>query len=215
MKHEHPRAKGRPLAFEIDAVLDAAVLVFWSKGYEGASLDALTRAMGINRPSLYAKFGSKHGLFMAALDRYTETISRSQVIPLAEEPDIRRAISGYYRAIIACVASDDRPAGCLIASVATELALRDEAVRAKVTDLLQQAELFIAARLTDASYGQGQSARPPPDVAAKMVVAVGQSLASRARLGASPAELGAVADGFVQQMFDEVQTDDHPRLQIH
>src|SRR5688572_21010672 len=66
------RPRGRPRAFDADKALDRALKVFWRKGYEGASLPDLTRAMGINRPSLYAAFGNKESLFRKALDRYAE-----------------------------------------------------------------------------------------------------------------------------------------------
>src|SRR6266478_9575078 len=61
---------GRPRAFDPDAALERAMHVFWAKGYEGASLSNLTRAMRINRPSLYAAFGNKEQLFSKVLDRY-------------------------------------------------------------------------------------------------------------------------------------------------
>src|SRR5215468_3346187 len=63
-------ALGRPRAFDTDKALDCAMKVFWRKGYEGASLAELTKAMGINRPSLYAAFGDKEALFRKALERY-------------------------------------------------------------------------------------------------------------------------------------------------
>ena len=62
--------KGRPREFCVDQALAAALRVFWSKGYEGASLTDLTDAMGITRPSLYAAFGNKEALFRKALDLY-------------------------------------------------------------------------------------------------------------------------------------------------
>ena len=60
---------GRPRAFDINGALDRALQVFWRKGYEGASLSDLTKAVGVNRPSLYAAFGDKRALFRKALDR--------------------------------------------------------------------------------------------------------------------------------------------------
>ena len=70
MKSENTARLGRPRAFDPDTVLERAMHVFWSKGYEGASLSNLTRAMRINRPSLYAAFGNKEQLFGKVLDRY-------------------------------------------------------------------------------------------------------------------------------------------------
>src|SRR5438067_7726583 len=67
-----PRAPGRPRAFDTDRALDRALKVFWRKGYEGASLTDLTKAMGINRPSLYAAFGNKRALFRKAAERYAQ-----------------------------------------------------------------------------------------------------------------------------------------------
>ena len=61
---------GRPRSFDIDRALDRALQVFWRKGYEGTSLSDLTKAVGVNRPSLYAAFGDKEALFRKALDRY-------------------------------------------------------------------------------------------------------------------------------------------------
>src|SRR5687768_2471443 len=66
------RRPGRPRAFDEQAALEAALGVFWRKGYEGASLSDLTEAMGINRPSLYAAFGNKEALFRRVLERYAQ-----------------------------------------------------------------------------------------------------------------------------------------------
>src|SRR6202030_3262348 len=71
MKHNQPSGRtGRPRSFDIDKALDLALQVFWRKGYEGTSLSDLTKAVGVNRPSLYAAFGDKKALFRKALDRY-------------------------------------------------------------------------------------------------------------------------------------------------
>src|ERR1700690_3933812 len=66
---------GRPRAFDPEKALEAALRVFWKKGYEGTALSDLTAAMGINRPSIYATFGNKEALFRKALDRYSERMT--------------------------------------------------------------------------------------------------------------------------------------------
>src|ERR1700675_2765436 len=73
MKHnKSPRRMGRPRSFDVDRALDRALRVFWRKGYEGASLSDLTKAVGVNRPSLYAAFGDKEALFRKVLGRYLD-----------------------------------------------------------------------------------------------------------------------------------------------
>ena len=201
MKKELIRARGRPLSFDQDQVLDAAVQVFWEKGYEGASLGDLTQAMGINRPSLYAKFGNKHGLFLQAIDRYVATITSTQIIPLMEMSDIRQAVSGYLGEIIRCVASREWPAGCLVVSVAVETSERDEIVRSKISSMLAEAEVLIADRIAVAKRSDPSVDIQNPQKLARMIVAVGQALASRARAGASRDELCDLADDFLERLF--------------
>src|SRR5690348_4805353 len=83
--------RGRPRSFDVDHALDRALKVFWRKGYEGASLPDLTKAMGINRPSLYAAFGNKEALFRKAIDRYIEGPACGFRAAL-EEPTARKVV---------------------------------------------------------------------------------------------------------------------------
>ena len=64
------KARGRPRSFDCEAALESAMQVFWEKGYDAASLTDLTEAMGINPPSLYAAFGDKERLYLAAVEMY-------------------------------------------------------------------------------------------------------------------------------------------------
>src|SRR5215216_6601915 len=80
--------KGRPREFCVDQALAAALRVFWSKGYEGASLTDLTDAMGVTRPSLYAAFGNKEALFRKALDLY-EREKLAYIRKALEQPTAR------------------------------------------------------------------------------------------------------------------------------
>jgi AcrR family transcriptional regulator len=86
--------------------------VFWRKGYEGASLDDLTKAMGINRPSLYATFGDKETLFRKALDRYAEG-PFSYIHRALEEKTARQAAEKLLRESVMLVTNPNNPRGCL------------------------------------------------------------------------------------------------------
>ena len=87
-----PAVRGRPRSFDRDAALERAMQVFWRKGYEATSVSALTRAMDINPPSLYAAFGDKERLYLEALERYAAG-RRETVAQLLEElPSARQAI---------------------------------------------------------------------------------------------------------------------------
>jgi AcrR family transcriptional regulator len=82
---------GRTRQFDANQALDRALEVFWDRGYEGASLEELTAAMGINRPSLYAAFGNKAELFRKALDRY-QTGPLSFLGEALSQPTARSAV---------------------------------------------------------------------------------------------------------------------------
>src|SRR5262245_24713407 len=104
---------GRPRSFDIEKALDRALKVFWRKGYEGASLPDLTRAMGINRPSLYAAFGNKEALFRKAIDRYVE-ISSCHVYEALQEPTARGVVERLLCASVDVMTDTQNPAGCFL-----------------------------------------------------------------------------------------------------
>jgi AcrR family transcriptional regulator len=103
---------GRARAFDTDEALDRAMIVFWSKGYEGASLSDLTEAMGINRPSLYAAYGNKEELFRQALERYAEGPASYEREALAL-PTAREVAASLLRGAADVQTDPDTPAGCL------------------------------------------------------------------------------------------------------
>jgi AcrR family transcriptional regulator len=103
---------GRARAFDADEALDRAMTVFWSKGYEGASLADLTEAMEISRPSLYAAYGNKEELFRKALERYGEGPSSYERDALAQ-PTARAVAEGLLRGAAYVQTDPATPAGCL------------------------------------------------------------------------------------------------------
>jgi AcrR family transcriptional regulator len=139
-KPEAIAVRGRPREFCVDHALAQALRVFWTKGYEGASLTDLTDAMGITRPSLYAAFGNKESLFRKALDLY----EREKMAYLNEglaRPTAREVAETMLRGALENVAGEGEPHGCMrvIASVACGPAaqsLHDEIVQR--TDIFKQ-----------------------------------------------------------------------------
>jgi AcrR family transcriptional regulator len=118
---------GRPRSFDREQALDAAMRVFWQQGYEGASLTALTDAMDINRPSLYAAFGDKAGLFREAVARYGTGPGR-YVRRALGQPKARQVAEMLLRGAVA-VATDDANPGCLWVQGALVASTEGEPIR--------------------------------------------------------------------------------------
>ncbi|MEM7494085.1 MAG: TetR/AcrR family transcriptional regulator [Pseudomonadota bacterium] len=186
------RNRGRPLAFDPDQALDAAMRVFWLKGYEGASVSDLTGAMGINKPSLYARFNDKRGLFLAALERYNATVGAPTLQKVVDGKTVHETIIGYLSATNAFLTSPDTPPGCLVGSVVTDMAGRDDEIRAHIAALFASTEAFLTQRFKELGDA-------PMDEAtlAELIVSFGQSLAARARVGATLDDLSARTDRFL------------------
>jgi len=141
--------RGRPRTFDLDRALDAALLLFWRHGYEGTSLAALTKAMDINVPSLYAAFGNKESLFRKALDRYIQKPA-SYLRKALEQPTARRVAEKAFRGAIDMVMHPGHPNGCLLVhgalatnpeanSIRKELNLRRAAAEAAVRRRFERA----------------------------------------------------------------------------
>src|SRR3984957_21202199 len=103
----------RQRGFDADRALDRALAIFWRNGYEGASLPALTKAMGINRPSLYAAFGNKEALFRKAVERY-ERGPASYAHKALEKPTAREVVEALLQGVVALLTKPRNPGGCLM-----------------------------------------------------------------------------------------------------
>jgi AcrR family transcriptional regulator len=128
-----PAVKGRPREFDVDHALTEALRVFWTKGYEGASLSDLTEAMGITRPSLYAAFGNKEALFCKALDLY-EREKLAYVSEALAAPTARQVAEHMLRGSLANQTSECGPKGCLGVISSVACGQEAESIRAHVIE---------------------------------------------------------------------------------
>src|SRR6202163_4792895 len=127
---------GRTRQFDVDEALDRALEVFWARGYEGATLPELTRAMGINRPSLYAAFGNKEQLFRKALDRY-QTGPMSFLTEALRKPTAEAVVKAIFSGFVRMQRDRDKVRGCLVVSGALACGEEAETVRHTLARLRQ------------------------------------------------------------------------------
>jgi AcrR family transcriptional regulator len=183
---------GRPRAFDLDRALERALRLFWEKGYEGTSLSDLTKAIGINRPSLYAAFGNKEALFRKALDRYVEK-TVGFVLEAIKEPTARRVVTRLLLSAADMVTNPHHPPGCL--TVRGALASGEEAdpIRLELALRRSESEALIRKRL-DTAKRQGDL---PPDAnpadLARYLATVYQGMSVQAAGGATRQQLRRVA----------------------
>src|SRR6476646_442813 len=132
-------ARGRPREFDVDEALAAALRVFWSKGYEAASLTDLTEAMGITRPSLYAAFGNKEALFRKALDLY-EREKLAYIGQALEAPTSREVVERLLHGALAMQTSDCEPKGCMRVLTSVSCGPEAASIRADLMERRQSSQ---------------------------------------------------------------------------
>lgn len=172
-------AVGRPREFDPDLVEDAAMRLFWERGYDAVSISDVTAATGVNRRSIYAEFGSKEGLFERATARYSAGPGGYLTMAL-KQPTARGVAEAMVHGAAETVSGQTR--GCLTVGRAPGLEeLRDATVR-------QLADRF------DAAAADGELAGADTVLLARWIAAACQGIAVQARSGASRDELHRVAD---------------------
>jgi AcrR family transcriptional regulator len=184
---------GRPRAFDADKALDKALKVFLAKGYEGASLGDLTKAMGINPPSLYAAFGNKQTLFLKAVDRYVEEPAQARRDALAA-PTAREAVERLLRLSADLPTRTRNAPGCLLVHGALACGEGAEPVRRELALRRAAGEAELRERLEIAKADGDLPADAEPAALARYLSTLIQGMAVQAQGGATRKELLEVVD---------------------
>jgi AcrR family transcriptional regulator len=184
---------GRHREFCVEKALDAALCVFWRKGYEGASYADLTEATGVERPALYSAFGNKEALFRRALARYDELylgyISEALQLPTSREV----AAHILYNAADLNTRYPDNT-GCLAVNGALAGSDDSEHVRQALIEFRAAGQAQLRDRFERAKTEGDLPKTAKPDVLAAFVLAVTHGMAVQAKAGFSRAMLEAVAE---------------------
>jgi AcrR family transcriptional regulator len=184
---------GRPREFDRDAALEAAMLLFWRKGFAATSMNDLCEAMGIRSPSLYAAFGGKEALYLEAVDHYVRTVGPPVWDRLADGETARAGVESLLLAATESLPkSRATPAGCMAALGA----VGDEWPPA-ITNVVRKVRLKMLSNLRsrlEAAVSDGElPASTDIDRLSRFYLSVFEGMAIQARDGASRAELRGVA----------------------
>ena len=177
----------------MDKALEKAMHVFWKKGYEGTSLPDLTKAMGINRPSLYAAFGNKQALFKKVVERYSSGPA-CYIREAIEKPTVKEVMDTLLRQGIDLLYSPKNPRGCMI--VQSALACSDEAepVKKELAGLRDAGYNALLKRFEKAKADGELSKDAKPADLARYATTIMHGLSIQASSGAKREELDRVVE---------------------
>lgn len=197
------RGPGRPRRNDGPHALDAAMRCFWALGYARASIDRLSAEMQMPRASLYAQFGDKDGLFLAAINHYAQTRSGAVIAHLTGQGDAQAEVTGFLDAMIDMVTADAETPGCLIACVLAEAATAHPEFQAALASRTAGLEARLFATLLAANPLEAKK-----DLRAKagLIAATARGIAVSARAGTDAANLRAIAQMTVRLTCTSAQT---------
>jgi AcrR family transcriptional regulator len=188
---EPPKKRGRPRSFDRETALQAAGQRFRTHGFAGTSLDELAEATGLARPSLYAAFGDKRALYLAALARTETWLTQGFANLHKANLPLREALTRLFAFTIDVYLSGERgPSGCIALNTASAEAVTDPDIRAALARILAIEDQGIEAILA-------QAGSKAPAAHAAIVAGILHSLSIRARAGESKEAMAKIAAGCV------------------
>lgn len=192
MSEQPTKRRGRPRAYDPEVALAKVTETFWDQGYAGASLDDLSAATGMNRPSLYGAFGDKQALFKTALEAYRDQRRATMIQAFRAGGTLREALTRVYQTALGWYLSGDAGArGCFLVSAGLGQAVIDPEVRQTVADGLHELDLGFIGLLERAQKAGDLSPDLDAQVLGKTASLLMNALSVRARAGETREELEA------------------------
>ncbi|MEM8660152.1 MAG: TetR/AcrR family transcriptional regulator [Pseudomonadota bacterium] len=190
------RQRGRPKQYDEEKALAAAGAVFWSKGYNGASLDDLAQAMAMNRPSIYRAFGDKQAVYRKSLAMFIALMKAGFKDTVAANPDVHAGLKAFYRDALK-IYTGSHARGCMLMCTAPAAVDGQPAVQEDLRGTIEQIDLQLERRFTQAVEDGQIAAGTDAATLARLAQSVLHSLAIRARAGESAASLSEFSDNAV------------------
>ena len=184
---------GRPRGFDEKMALDAAMKLFWERGYEGTSMAELSKAMDLTPPSIYAAFGDKKSLFRLAAKRYAAGPAQYQAKALLE-PTLREVIFALFRNTVEFLTEPGHPAGCMTLTGAMACSVEADSAKELMTEIRKQNEAALKARLQQARKSGEMAADLNVDDYSRYLSTLLGGLAIQAANGTSKAAMKRTAN---------------------
>jgi TetR/AcrR family transcriptional regulator, copper-responsive repressor len=191
---DEKRPRGRPRAYEPKVALRRAALAFWKNGYSGTSLDDISAATGMNRPSLHAAFGDKHEIYVKALNDYWQRKFAAMGKAFERGGTLAEMLTRVYDAVLSIYFSGgDQVLGCFMLGTAITQAPGDSEVQRMLDESFQTLDADFETRFQQARDSGELKQNADPKALALLASATMHTLAIRARTGSSRKDLKKLA----------------------
>jgi AcrR family transcriptional regulator len=196
-----PKRRGRPRAYEPDVALGKALDLFRKDGFAATSLDDLSAATGMNRPSLYGAFGDKRELYIKSYARYRADAREAMLEIFRDEMPIRERLARIFAvALDIYLSGESGPRGCFTVMTAASEAVFDPDIRAMVLEGFLELDKAFASCFRQAKEKGELSASADPIVLAQLASATIHTIAIRTRAQVPRGELEAIVKGAIDLM---------------
>jgi TetR/AcrR family transcriptional regulator, copper-responsive repressor len=196
-----PKRRGRPRAYEPEIALGRALDLFRTQGFAATSLDDLSEATGMNRPSLYGAFGDKRELYIRSYQRYRDEARASMVAIFREEMPVRQRLQRIFASALDIYLSGETgPRGCFTVGTAASEAVSDPEIRAMVLDGLSELDKAFANCFRRAKEKGELPETADPAVLAQLASATVHTIAIRSRARVPRKELEEIVKGAIDVM---------------